>query len=181
MRKSLAYVGAAMMVAAITIYATRGYVLGGRKEPFAADDIVGMEIDRNTDPVLVAAMQKMMDSAQWLSCVPLIQLEKMARTQSSTGAKTLKATDVTAVIDARKTAAMANIKRLPYSPEFKAGLNKYVDYSMTSMSDILKQFSNADNFVDLDAVAKALSETRAGFCKLGTNFGTGNSFLNGTA
>lgn len=181
MRKSFAFVGAVMMIAALMLYVCRGIIVDVRPEPFVSGGIVGMEISRTADPPLTAALQKMMDDAQWLACVPVISLEKMARAQAGTGAKTLKGADVAAVLGAKKIASMADIQRLPYSPEFKAALNKYVDYSLVSMTDILKQFTNADDFVDLDRVAKALSETRKGYCLLGVNFGTAGNFLVGTA
>ena len=183
MRHSFAFVGAIMMIAALVLYVFRGIVFDVRpgEEPFVSGSMVGMEIDRNTDPPLTAALQKMMDDAQWIACVPLIGLEKLARTQAGTGAKTLKGADVAAVLGAKKIESLGNIQRLPYSPEFKAALNKYVDYSLVSMTDILKQFTNADDFVDLDRVAKALAETRNGYCKLGTNFGTSGNFLTGTS
>jgi hypothetical protein len=181
MRKSMALAGTFMMAVAVSIYILRRFCTEGRREPFENGSFVGMEIDRRTDPALSAALQKAMDGTQWLACVPLIQLEKMARAQIATGAKTLRSSDISSVVLAKKIEAQANVKRLPYSPEFKAGLNKYVDYSMTSIRDILAQFSNADGFVDLERVAKALSDTRGGYCKLGTNFGSGGSFLVGVA
>lgn len=181
MRPALAYTGVALMLAALALYAYRTHVLDGRPETFAVQNTVGMEIDRGTDPALTAALQKLADSSQWLACVPVIQLEKMALAQTGTGVRTLKALDVLGVLNTQKFAAMAYIKRLPYSPEFKAGLNKYVDYAMSAIASIIKQFTNPDGFVDMTSVATAMTELRRGYCTLGTNFGSGNSFLPATA
>ena len=149
-------------------------------ETFASGDVVGAHIERNAEPALVAALQKMMASAQWLACVPAIQLEKIARTQAGTGVAAIKAAGVLDVLKQRKLDAMARIQRMGVSPAFKSDLIQYADYALSAMTDIVQQFTNADGFVNLADVADALVAFRGGYCQLPTNFGTGNSFLPAT-
>lgn len=150
------------------------------KESYSSGDIVGFQLDRATEPAVVAALDKLTQSAQWLACVPAIQLEKVARDQVKTGVSTIKASAVLETMKTRKNQALARIQRLGVSPTFKAGLIQYADYTLTAFSDMVQQYTNADGFVELSKVADSLKDFRAGYCKLPTNFGAGNSFLPAT-
>jgi hypothetical protein len=151
-------------------------------EWFVSGDVVGFAVDPTVDQELLVALDKLMESAQWLACVPAIQLEKIALAQSNTGITTIKAYDFMTAMKTRKNALMAELKRMPYSTDFKAGLMRYADYVLTAFGDIVKEYTDPDGFVNLKAVANAMSELRGGYCaNLTTNFGVGNSFLPATA
>jgi hypothetical protein len=151
-------------------------------ERFVSGDVVGFAVENETDPELLTALDKLSESAQWLACVPAIQIEKIALAQSSTGVTTIKAYDFLTVMKAKKEALLADVKRLPYSPEFKAGIMRYADYVLTAFADIIKEYTDGDGFINMQAVVNAMSELRGGYCSnLKVNFGIGNSFLPATA
>ena len=82
----------------------RGSVVAA-KESYSSGDVVGFQLDRAAEPAVVAALDKMTQSAQWLACVPAIQLEKVAREQVRTGVSTIKASEVLETMKTRKNAA----------------------------------------------------------------------------
>jgi hypothetical protein len=151
-------------------------------ERFVSGDVVGFAVENDTDQELLTALDKLSESAQWLACVPAIQLEKIALAQSNTGVTTIKAYDFLTAVKAKKEALLADVKRLPYSLEFKSGIMRYADYVVSAFADIVKDYTDGDGFVNLKAVANAMSELRGGYCSnLKVNFGIGNSFLPATA
>lgn len=175
--------GALIAGVVMCLYFYRSEIQPPRKhEMFISGDVVGFAVDQETDAELLAALDTLSESAQWLACVPAIQLEKIALSQSSTGVTTIKAYDFLTVIKAKKEALLADIKRLPYSPEFKSGIVRYAEYVVSAFTDIVKQYTDGDGYVNLKAVADGMSEMRGGYCSnLKTNFGIGNSFLPATA
>ena len=150
-------------------------------EKYTSGDVVGFQLDRAAEPAVVAAIDKMMQSANWLGCVPAIQLEKVARGQASTGVSTIKAGTILEVMKTRKNDTLARIQRLGISPTFKAGLVQYAEYVLSAFTDMVNQYTNKDGYVDLAKVADSLKDFRGGYCaNLPRNFGTGNSFLPAT-
>lgn len=182
MRSSLMWLGIFMMVAATCFFLSRRALASGGscQESYTSGDIVGMNIDRNTDPEVAAALEKLTKSAQWLACVPAIQLEKLATSQAGTGVATVKAYTIVEALKKQKNSVLVYIRRLGVSPAFKSGLIQYAEYVLSAVTDMVDQFTNSDGFVDLNQVAKSLSELRGGYCKLDRNFGLGNSFLPAT-
>ena len=130
--KALAIAVVLVAIAALVSWRAfgRGAILAPAKESYSSGDVVGFQLDRAAEPAVVAALDKMTQSAQWLACVPAIQLEKVAREQVRTGVSTIKASAVLETMKTRKNAALARVQRLGVSPTFKAGLIQYSSSSI---------------------------------------------------
>ena len=149
-------------------------------EAFAAGSTTGFEIDRQADPELVAALDGMMGTVQWLACVPAHQLIALLKAQADTGLTVIKADTVLESLRARKTKAQASIQRMGVSPAFKSQLIQFTEYTLSSFSDIVKTLQNADGFIDIKETIAKLQALATGYCTApvgGANFGQGNNFV----
>lgn len=149
-------------------------------EGYTSGNVVGFEIDRGAEPEVVAALDGLMGTLQWMACVPAYQLITLLQKQANTGLTTIKADSVLENLRARKTNVLATIQRLGVSPTFKSQLIQFAEYTLSSVADVVKTLQNADGFLDIkDTVAK-LKTLTDGYCTPpvgGMNFGVGNSFV----
>ena len=152
----------------------------GESESFVSGTTVGFQIDRGSDPEVVAALDGLTGTVQWMACVPAYQLLGLLKKQADTGLTTIKADTVLENLRARKTSALAAIQRLGVSPTFKSQLIQFAEYTLSSFSDIVKTLQNADGFIDLQQAIEQLKQLAEGYCSPpvgGANFGQGNNFI----
>lgn len=150
------------------------------RERFVAGSTVGARIDRGADAEVVAALDGMMGTVQWLSCVPAYQIIMLLKKQQDSGLTVIKADTVLEGLRARKTNAMAAIQRMGVSPTFKSQLIQFAEYCLSAVSDIVKTASNADGFVDIKQALASVQTLIDGYCTPpigGVNMGTANNFV----